>query len=161
MYAICHYLKNRSCFWTRCSSTLTLFRNSTCLSPSFFNADANIESSISKSGKSNRSRFQKFVHWLCCLNLFDPIHGDLRIGCSQTNLNPGVDFPALNVHGTKKFPKIQFLKKEFSDNPPHHCENKFHQYDSTCHFYCGSGMKELTFSTILFSFNSLFSLLFR
>ena len=114
----------------------------------------------SKSGKSNRSRFQKFVHWLCCLNFFDPMHCDLRISCSQTNLNPEVDLPSSKFHRTKKFPKIQFLKKN-SDNQSYHCENKFHQYVLKCHFYFGSGVKELTFSTILFSFNSLFLLLFR
>ena len=98
---------------------------------------------------------------LLSLNFFDPEHGDLRIGCSQTSLNPEVDLPVLNVHGTKKFPKIQVLKKEFSDNPSYHCENKFHQYVSTCHIHYGSGMKELTFSTILFAFHTLSSLLFR
>ena len=26
-----------------------------------------------------------------------------------------------------------FPKSEFSDNPSYHCENRFHQYDSTYH----------------------------
>ena len=50
MYAVSLPRKNRSCFWARCSSTLTLFRKCTCVLRIFSNADAIIASSISKSG---------------------------------------------------------------------------------------------------------------
>ena len=52
MYAICLPRKNRSVFWARCSSTLTLFRKVDCVLISFLEADAIIASSTSKSRKS-------------------------------------------------------------------------------------------------------------
>ena len=51
-------------------------------------------------------------------------------------------------------------EKEVSDNPSYHRENKFHQYDSTFHFYFGSEVIESAHSMIRFSslFLSLLSL---
>ena len=51
MYAICLSGKNRSCCWASCSSRLTLFRKCTCVLRIFFNAEAIIASSMSKSGQ--------------------------------------------------------------------------------------------------------------
>ena len=79
--------KNRSEFWARCSSTLTVFRKVDCVLMSIFKADAIIASSISKIRKitlsCDRSRCNKFINWFCCCNFFAPQHCDLSLSCSQ------------------------------------------------------------------------------
>ena len=59
----------------------------------------------------NRSRCHKIVCWLCYLNFFDPVHCDLKNGCSWTNLSPEVDFPALQFHRVWKFSQVQFRNR--------------------------------------------------
>ena len=68
---------------------------------------------------------------LAISTFFDPVHCDLTIGYSQTHLSPEVDLPLLKFHRVRKFFQDSSPKKEFSDNPSFHCENKFHRYDST------------------------------
>ena len=157
--------KNRSDFWARCPSTLTLFRKCICVLRSFFNADVIIVSSISKSGTSIRSSIDRdilsssidFVIWTSLIQCI-MIWGSSVLG---QNLSPEVGFPALKFHRVRKFAKIQFRDRNSRIIHHNFMRKKFHQYDSTCHFYFGSGMKESTYSTILFSFHSLFSLLLR
>ena len=64
-------------------------------------------------------------------------------------------FQLWNSIESRHFPRFYF------EIASYHCENEFHQYDSTGHSNSGSGVKEFACSTILFPFHSLFSLLFR
>ena len=162
MYARCLPRKNRSCFWTRCSSTLILYEMSLRVEKFFsMQTQSSHQAYRNQGNRAPQSIAMSKIHQLMCnLNFFDPEHSDPRIRWSWTNLSAEVDFPALKFR-VRKFSKVPFRKKEFSFNPSYHCENKFHQYDSTLQPLFGSEVKELTYSTILVSFHSRFSLLFR
>ena len=131
MYAICLPRKNRLCCWARCSSTLTLFLEMCLRVEKLFQCRRNHRIKQIEvreiSTPHNRSRCHKFASWLCSLNFFNPVHGDLRTSCSWTNLR------------VRKFTKMHFRNR--NSRIIHHTtvRIKFHQYDSTCRLRFGNG----------------------
>ena len=164
MYAICLPHKNRSYFWARSSSTLTLFRKWTCLSRSLFQCRRNhrIQHIVvgEISSPCNRLRCQRFVNWFCNLNFFDPEHCEMRICWFWTYFSFEVHVPALKCHRVRKFSQMQFRNGKSRDYQSYHCETKFHQYDITIHLHFGSVVQVSTNVAVLVSFHSPASLYF-
>ena len=107
---MCLPLKNRFCFSTRCSSTLTLLLKEV-LTMIFLNADTILASSFSKSWKTLRPlnwlRCHKIVRWSCHLHFIDPWHCELRERWTHTHFGLEVDFPTLKVIWVREFSEMQ------------------------------------------------------
>ena len=77
----------------------------------------------------------------------------MRICWFWTFLSFEVDFPALKFQSQEIYTSA-IPKSELSDHQSHHCENKFHQYDSTVHLHFISGAQESTNVAVLVAFHS-------
>ena len=154
MYAIYLSGKNRSCCWASCSSRLTLFRKCTCVLRIFFNAEAIIASSMSKSGQFfpviDRDVIRSLIVFAISTSL---IQSMVTWGSALFWQTSALVFQLWNSVESGNFPRFHSTIEIVGSN-------KFPLYGIAFHFCFGSEVLQSMYSTNLFSFHH-FVLMYR